>query len=380
MPNGGAPQRSFPPFPNSPEHGAKAELRKACVELGQVPLWLGPRFDGHPCGLSRSARKTRWRRTETCSLARSSYGSTTALSGSGARPDRPLVSNRPRPRRIALTGSAMLTRDGLLAIAEPFHRAKPIDRTAAWRWRRCFVRFPPAPDLAKTVTWSDRRPRTGVRSRARPRLAVGRESLARRSQLECRHPDSLAPGSSSFAPSPTKGSRPARHRGARTRARRSEVRLGEADQHENTVASKRPANGVSSQTSATSQQTVIRPTYQPRTRSASIVGTASGRGTSDRRVQSRRHASTRSKSGSTASAVATRRSSRSGRWRARGSCSSTRRGSGRYAPVRVGHPLVEALLHVVPWDERLPEVEDDRPVLHVLSSFLTSPQGRVLRI
>ena len=51
-------------------------------------------------------------------------------------------------------------------------------------------------------------------------------------------------------------------------------------------------------------------------------------------------------------------------------------------PVRVRHPPVVALGRVVgPRDERLPEVEDDGAVLQgFLSSFLTSPQGRVLRI
>ncbi len=49
---------------------------------------------------------------------------------------------------------------------------------------------------------------------------------------------------------------------------------------------------------------------------------------------------------------------------------------------RLGHLGVEArrLLHV-PRDQRLPEVEDDRAVLQrFLSSFLTSPHGRVFRI
>jgi hypothetical protein len=48
---------------------------------------------------------------------------------------------------------------------------------------------------------------------------------------------------------------------------------------------------------------------------------------------------------------------------------------------RLGQPEMESLrLLDVPRDERLPEVEDDRAELHSLSSFLTSPQGRVLRI
>ena len=133
VPNGGAPQRSFPPFPNSPEHATKAELRKARVELGQVPLWLGPRFDGHPLRAveigTQDAVGPNGNVLARAKFVRFDYG-TVRLQEYGR--DRPFgFRNGPRPGRIALTGSAMLTRDGLLVIAEPFHRAKPIDRTAA---------------------------------------------------------------------------------------------------------------------------------------------------------------------------------------------------------------------------------------------------------
>jgi hypothetical protein len=82
VPNGGAPQRSFPPFPNSAEHAAKGDLRKARVALGQVvPLWLGPRFNGHPVRAVEIGTEDAVAPNGTCSLARSSYGSTTAPSG-----------------------------------------------------------------------------------------------------------------------------------------------------------------------------------------------------------------------------------------------------------------------------------------------------------
>jgi hypothetical protein len=133
VPNGGVPQRSFPPFPNSPEHAAKGDLRKARVALGQVPLWLGPRFGGHPLRAveigTQDAVAPNGHVLARAKFVRFDYG-TVRLQEYGR--DRPYgFRNGPRPGRIALTGSAMLTRDGLLVIAEPFRRAKRIDRAAA---------------------------------------------------------------------------------------------------------------------------------------------------------------------------------------------------------------------------------------------------------
>ena len=133
VPNGGVPQRSFPPFPNSPEHAAKGDLRKARAALGQVPLWLGPRFGGHPLRAveigTQDAVAPNGHVLARAKFVRFDYG-TVRVQEYGR--DRPYgFRNGPRPGRIALTGSAMLTRDGLLVIAEPFHRAKPIDRAAA---------------------------------------------------------------------------------------------------------------------------------------------------------------------------------------------------------------------------------------------------------
>ena len=53
----------------------------------------------------------------------------------------------------------------------------------------------------------------------------------------------------------------------------------------------------------------------------------------------------------------------------------------RLDPGGVGHPIVEPVrLFLIPRDQGLPEIEDDCAVLHFLSSFFTEPQGRVFRI
>jgi hypothetical protein len=147
VPNDGAPQRSFPPFPNSPEHAAKAELRKARFALGQVPLWLGPRFDGPPPRAveigTQDAVAPNGHVLDRAKFVRFDYG-TVRLQEYGR--DRPFgFRNGPRPGRISLTGSAMLTRDGLLVIAEPFGRTNRIDRAKALALAKALRPVPAGP-------------------------------------------------------------------------------------------------------------------------------------------------------------------------------------------------------------------------------------------
>jgi hypothetical protein len=147
VPNSGAPQRSFPPAPNSAQHATKTSLPKARAALGRVPLWLGPRFDGH------SLRSVEVGTDDAVApnghvLARAKfvqfdYG-TVRLQEFGR--DRPFgFRNGPRPGRILLDGRATLTRDGLMVIAEPFGRAKPIDRAKALALAKAFRPVPAAP-------------------------------------------------------------------------------------------------------------------------------------------------------------------------------------------------------------------------------------------
>jgi hypothetical protein len=134
VPNGGAVQHAFPPVPNSAEHAAKAGLRKARAALGQVPLWLGPRFDGHSLRAvevgTENAEAPNGDVLTRAKFVRFDYGTLRLQEFGGDRPFG--FRNGPRPGRIVLDGRATLTRDGLLVIVEPFcRRAKPIDHAKA---------------------------------------------------------------------------------------------------------------------------------------------------------------------------------------------------------------------------------------------------------
>ena len=147
VPNGGVPQRSFPPFPNSPEHAAKGDLRKARVALGQVPLWLGPRFGGHPLRAveigTQDAVAPNGHVLDRAKFVRFDYGAVRLQEYGRARPFG--FRNGPRLGRIALTrSSAMLTRDALLVITEPFGRPKPIDHATALRLAKALRPVPAA--------------------------------------------------------------------------------------------------------------------------------------------------------------------------------------------------------------------------------------------
>jgi hypothetical protein len=133
VPNSGAPERSFPPLPNSAEHAAKVKLRKARAALGMVPLWLGPRFDGHSLRAvevgTNDAVAPNGHVLARAKFVRFNYG-TVRLQVFGR--DKPFgFRNGPRPGRIVVAGRAILTRKGLLVIAESLTRNKPIDRAGA---------------------------------------------------------------------------------------------------------------------------------------------------------------------------------------------------------------------------------------------------------
>jgi hypothetical protein len=134
VPDGGAADgRSFPPFPNSLVHAAKSNLRAARDVLGAVPLWLGPRYHGRPLRSvevgTDGAKAPNGAVLRRATFVRFDYG-TVRLQEFGR--ERPFgFVHGPRPGQIVVDGRAMLSRDGLLVIAEPLGRFSPIDRAAA---------------------------------------------------------------------------------------------------------------------------------------------------------------------------------------------------------------------------------------------------------
>jgi hypothetical protein len=147
VPDGGAFQHVFPPVPSSAEHAAKAELSEARAALGQVPVWLGPRFDGHPLRSvevgTEDAVAPNGDALARAKFVRFDYGALRLKEFGGDRPFG--FRNGPRAGRVVVDGRAVLTRNGLLVIAEPFGRAKPIDRAAALELAKALRPVPSAP-------------------------------------------------------------------------------------------------------------------------------------------------------------------------------------------------------------------------------------------
>lgn len=144
VPDGGAARNSFPPFPNLVTHAATVNLRTARAALGVVPLWLGPRFDGH---LLRSvevgtetSKAPNGRVLGRTKFVRFDYSTVTLREYGRGKPFGFL--HGPRPGRIVLDGNAMLSRDGLLIFAEPVGPVPPIRRAAALALAKALRKVP----------------------------------------------------------------------------------------------------------------------------------------------------------------------------------------------------------------------------------------------
>ena len=129
--DGGAARNSFPPFLNSPSSSRKATLAAAQRALGRAALWLGESHRGQrlrsvevgtevakaPNG--SALQRARFVRFDYGSIRLQEFGRVKPLGFVGG----------PRPGRIVVGDSIMLSRDGLLVIADL--QPLPIDTTAA---------------------------------------------------------------------------------------------------------------------------------------------------------------------------------------------------------------------------------------------------------
>jgi hypothetical protein len=133
VPDGGAAHNSFPPFSSLTTHAAKTNLRAARAALGAVPFWLGPRFHGHSFRSVRvgtdTSKAPNGEVLRRAKFVLFDYGTVRLREYGREKPSGFL--HGPRPGEIVVDGRAMLTRDGLFVIAEPFGRVPPIKRAAA---------------------------------------------------------------------------------------------------------------------------------------------------------------------------------------------------------------------------------------------------------
>lgn len=147
VPDGGTDRNSFPPSHNAVTHAARANLRAARVALGDVPLWLGPRFNGHSLRSvevgTEGAQASSGTMLGRGKFVRFNYGTVTLQEFGREKPFG--FVHGPRPGGIVLDGRAMLSRGGLLVIAEPVGRMPPIDRVAALALAKAMRPVPGAP-------------------------------------------------------------------------------------------------------------------------------------------------------------------------------------------------------------------------------------------
>jgi hypothetical protein len=131
VPDGGAVRNSFPPLTSAPSSSRKATLAVAQHAVGPAALWLGKSYRGQPlrsvevgADVSKAPNGSVLRRAK---FVRFDYGSIRLQEFGRVKP-LGFVSG-PRPGRILVGGNIMLSRDGLLVIADV--QPLPIDTAAA---------------------------------------------------------------------------------------------------------------------------------------------------------------------------------------------------------------------------------------------------------
>jgi hypothetical protein len=131
VPDGGAARNSFPPFPNSRSSSRKATLAAARRALGPAALWLGESHRGHRLRSvevgTQVARAPNGSVLQRAKFVKFDYGSI-GLQEFGRVKPLGFV-HGPRPGRILVGDIIMLSRHGLLVIAE--FQPLPIRTSAA---------------------------------------------------------------------------------------------------------------------------------------------------------------------------------------------------------------------------------------------------------
>lgn len=131
VPDGGAVRNSFPPLASSPPTGRKTTLAAARRALGPAALWLGESYRGHRLRSvevgTENAESPHGSVRQRAKFVRFDYGSIKLQEFGRVKP-LGFVSG-PRRRRILVGDNIMLSRDGLLVIADV--QPLPIDTTAA---------------------------------------------------------------------------------------------------------------------------------------------------------------------------------------------------------------------------------------------------------
>jgi hypothetical protein len=131
VPDGGAARNSFPPFPNAPSSSHKATLAAARRALGPAALWLGERYRSHRLRSvevgTEVAQAPNGSVLQRAKFVRFNYGSVRLQEFGRVKPLG--FVHGPRPGRILVGDNIMLSRNGLLVIAEP--RPLPIGTSAA---------------------------------------------------------------------------------------------------------------------------------------------------------------------------------------------------------------------------------------------------------
>jgi hypothetical protein len=132
VPDGGAARNSFPPFPRLHLSSRKTTLAVARRALGSPALWLGESYRGHRLKSvevgTEVAEAPNGSVLQRARFVRFDYGSIRLQEFGRVKPAG--FVHGPRPGRILVGDNIMLSRHGLLVIAEvqPF---LPIDTTAA---------------------------------------------------------------------------------------------------------------------------------------------------------------------------------------------------------------------------------------------------------
>jgi hypothetical protein len=131
VPDGGAARNSFPPAPNSLSRSRTAMLAAARSALGPTALWLGETYRGHRLRSvevgTEVAKAPNGSILQRAKFVRFNYGSIRLQEFGRVKPLG--FVGGPRPGRILVGDNIMLSRDGLLVLAEL--QPLPIDTTRA---------------------------------------------------------------------------------------------------------------------------------------------------------------------------------------------------------------------------------------------------------
>jgi hypothetical protein len=131
VPDGGAARNSFPPFFSSPSSSRKTTLAAARRALGPAALWLGESHRGHRLRSvevgTQVAEAPNGSVLQRAKFVRFDYGNIRLQEFGRVKPMG--FVRGPRPGRILVGDNVMLSRDGLLVIADV--QPLPVDTTVA---------------------------------------------------------------------------------------------------------------------------------------------------------------------------------------------------------------------------------------------------------